>query len=151
VLRAEVIGVSGSDGNEARSGQYSGVITGNSYGIAATAWSTHGCLLLFPDPLSINRQVASTYDISGGGQGLVAGMGQVGYDIVPNRVTAAIGGGFAAHPAAEDEPTVAEVNARITGHPFPLVTWGGYGGVLLDPAADIRAWSVYTAIDWVVF
>lgn len=155
VLKAELIGVTGGGGEPADTGVYHGVITGNSYGIAATAWSSHGCLLLFPDPVSINRSVAAEYDVSGAGQGLFAATGQLGYDAVPNLLTVAVGGGVATHPAAGGSASgsgaVSELNLRVVGKPLPLLTVGLYGGVLLGADFDVAPWEAYTSVDWVVF
>jgi hypothetical protein len=74
---------------------YSGVITGNSYGIVGAIYASHGTLLLFSDLFSINRMASVVYDVSGGGGGVRAVTGGVGYDLVPGRVTVAVGGGHA--------------------------------------------------------
>lgn len=149
VARAEVIGVTGGGGEPRDTGVYRGVVTGNSYGVAATAWSSHGCLLLFPDPVSINRSVAGVYDVSGAGDGLLAGTASVGYDPLPNKLTVAVGGGVAAHPGTAG--SLSEVNLRVVGKPLPLLTVGLYGGALLGTDFDVTPWEVYSSVDWVVF
>lgn len=144
VIRAEGLLTSGDDDRAS----YNGVITGNSYGVAGATNVTHGCLLLFPDPVSINRQVAMVYDISDAGRGLVGVTGQVGYDLLPNKVTTTLGGGHARTAAGEAIGT--ELNARVLTRPLPLVTVGLYGGVLLGTAFETAPWSTYLALDWVL-
>ena len=47
---------------------------------------------------------------------------------------------------------VAQVLARAaTLEGREVMYLGLYGGMLLDPAAPIAPWAVYTAFDWVVF
>lgn len=144
VLRAEALLTSGDDDRES----YNGIITGNSYGVAGAANVTHGCLLLFPDPMSINRQVAMVYDVSGAGGGLVGVTGQAGYDVIPNKLTTTLGGGHARTAAGDLVGT--EVNARVLTRPLPLVTVGLYGGMLLGTTFEVAPWSTYLALDWVL-
>jgi hypothetical protein len=138
-----------STGDGAGPGAYTGVVTGNSYGVAATVDGTAGCLLLFSDPSAINRQSAVVYDLSGGGRGLLGATAQVGWDALPNKLTVATGGGWAADAAAE---TVgAEVNGRVVWRPFVLATLGLYGGALVASEFDRTPWLVHASFDWVIF
>ncbi len=158
VIRAEALYTSADTAGAAGHGDgqaYGGVMTGNSYGIAASSWTTHGCMLLFPDPTSINRQVAVVYDPSNAGGGLVGLSGSVGYDPLPNKLTVTAGGGYAQAATAAGGHG-AELNARVSGHPFPLSTLGLAGAVLLDAASPGQAafarnpWVVYTSFQWIV-
>lgn len=158
VIRAEALYTSADTAGATGHGDgqaYGGVMTGNSYGIAASSWTTHGCLLLFPDPTSINRQVAVVYDPSNAGAGLVGISGSVGYDPLPNKLTVTAGGGYAQSATAAGGHG-AELNARVSGHPFPLSTLGLAGAVLLDAASPGQAafaqtpWVVYTSFQWIV-
>ncbi|MFZ5480046.1 MAG: hypothetical protein ACOZNI_24995 [Myxococcota bacterium] len=128
--------------------RYSGVVTGNSYGIVGAVHGTHGCLLLFPDPRAINRQVAVVYDVSGGGDGLVAATASVGWDVVPDRLTVGVGGGHAR--SAAGEPRGTEVNARIVGEPFVLGEVGLYAATVTGTALAEDPWTVFLAFDWLV-
>lgn len=157
VVRAEALYTSadraGADGH-GDGATYGGVLTGNSYGVAAASWTTHGCLLLFPDPTSINRQVAVVYDPSNAGAGLLGVSGSLGYDLLPNKLTVTTGGGYATSGAAGGHG--AELNARLSAHPFPLSTLGLAGAVLLDAAPPGQRayanapWIVYTSFQWIV-
>ncbi len=113
VLRLEAIASTADDED---SGRYTGVITGNSYGIVGAVYATHGTLLLFQDPGAVNRQVAVVYDASNRGDGLVGITGGVGYDLVPNRVTAQLGAGTALTAAMA--PMGTELNLRLRTKPW---------------------------------
>ena len=145
VLRVELITSSGDTSGDA----YTGVVTGNSYGIAGAVHTTHGCLLLYPDLLSINRQVALIYDSSNGGAGQVGVTASAGWDILPNRLTAQVGGGHAR--TAAGAPVGTELNARLVGRPFPLASLGLHGAVLLGTGFETAPWMTYVAFDQVVF
>lgn len=150
VVRAELLASTGDTPEDnLDGGAYTGIVTGNSYGIAGSVNATHGCLLLFPDPVSINRQVAAVYDASNAGAGLAALTAQAGWDVVPNRLTASVGAGHA--ETAAFVPVGTEVNARLVLKPFPLATVGLYGGVLIGSAHDRSPWMSYVALDWLVF
>lgn len=120
-------------------------VTGNSYGIVGAAWGTHGCLLLHPDSLAINRQVAQFSDVSAGGAGMVSLSGSLGYDLVPNRLNLTIGGGH----AIVGEGSAQELNGRLTLSPLPLLETGLAGAYLSRPDTD--AWMVLGTLDWMVF
>jgi len=128
---------------------YQGIVTGNSYGVAGATWTTHGCLLLYPDLLSINRQVALIYDSSNSGRGQVGLTGSFGWDAVPNRLTVQVGGGHARDGGGEVMGT--ELNARVVGRPYPLATLGLYGAVLTGSPLEPAPWMTYLAFDQVVF
>lgn len=145
VARVELLS-SSADG---AGGAYNGVVTGNSYGIAGATYTTHGCLLLYPDLLSINRQVALIYDSSNGGAGQIGVNASVGWDPVPDRVTVQVGGGHARTGAGEAVGT--EINARLLARPYPLATVGLHGGVVLGSALEAPPWMAYLAFDQVVF
>ncbi len=145
VARVELLA---SSGDSSATG-YGGVVTGNSYGIAGAVHSTHGCLLLYPDLLSVNRQVALIYDSSNAGLGQLGVTASAGWDLVPNRLTAQLGGGHAR--TAAGDPVGTEINARLLGRPFPLATLGLHGAVLLGSSLEPAPWMTYVAFDQVVF
>ena len=95
---------------------YTGLVTGNQYGIVGAVYATSGCLLLFPDPLSINRMAPIVYDLSNRGQGLVGATFGAGYDPIPHRLTVQVGGGWAQDGLGA--PMGTELNARLVGKPW---------------------------------
>ena len=156
LLRIEGLYSSGDragDGGHGNGEPYGGVVTGNSYGVAAASWNTHGCLLLFPDPSSINRQVAVVYDPSNAGAGLLAFSASAGFDVVPNRLTVTAGGGYA-QPAVTREGASGthgtEANLRVAGHPFPLSTLSIAGAVVMDAGFDRNPWVITSSFQWIV-
>jgi len=95
---------------------YTGVLTANQYGVVGAVYATHGCLLLFPDPMSINRMAAVVGDISNRGLGVRALTGSVGYSIVPGKLDTQVGGGHAIDGLGSNMGT--ELNGRLTAHPW---------------------------------
>jgi hypothetical protein len=95
---------------------YTGLVTGNSFGIVGATWGSHGMLLLFSDPWAVNRSTPVVFDASNGGRGLTAATATAGYDLVPNRLTLQGGVGHAVD--GEGETVGTELNARLTGHPW---------------------------------
>lgn len=149
VLRAEVLWASGGSGNPA---VYDGPVTGNAWGVAGAVWTTHGALLLHPDPGSINRMVAVVHDVSGAGRGLLSLSGSAGWDPIPGRLTVTAGGATATTGSGELWGT--EVNGRIVGEPLLFAKLGVAAAVVSPgPAAETLAtpWTVLGTFDWLVF
>lgn len=146
VLRLEALATSP---NGPESDVYSGVITGNSYGIVGALWATHGAVLLFPDIQAINRQVAVVYDISNQGDGLVAAVGGAGYDLVPEKLTLTANGAWASTPAGQAMGT--ELNAGLVAHPWLLFDIGLVGATVSGSPLPEDPWAVFTFLQWVVF
>ncbi len=95
---------------------YTGLVTGNSYGIVGATWGSHGMMLLFQDPWAINRSAPLVFDVSNGGSGLTAITATAGWDAVPNRVTLQAGFG---HAVDGDGKTIGtEFNGRLVTHPW---------------------------------
>ncbi|MCK6521065.1 hypothetical protein L6R49_06430 [Myxococcota bacterium] len=131
---------------------YSGVITGNSYGIVGAIYASHGTLLLFSDLFSINRMASVVYDVSGGGGGVRALTGSVGYDLVPGRVTVAVGGGHARDGSGS--PYGSELNLRVVTEPYLFMRVGLWGAMMTPGEAalvDQTAYAAYLGFDWLVF
>ncbi len=146
VLRAEAL-LATSDGPG--TDYYTGVLTGNSWGIVGAIQTTHGCYLLFPDPMAVNRQVAAVYDVSNAGRGLMALTASAGWDAVPNRWTIGVGGG---HARASDGTVMGtEVNARVVYKPFVLGNLGVHAGTLLGTTLPQDPWVLFTSLDGMVF
>jgi hypothetical protein len=146
VVRAEAILATGDGPGR---DYYTGVLTGNSWGIVGAVATTHGCSLLFPDARAINRQVAAVYDVSNGGAGLGALTASAGWDPIPNRLTLVAGGGLAR--AADGSSRGTELNARVLYRPWPLGELGLHGARLLGTAMPSDPWMVFTSLDGLVF
>lgn len=96
--------------------EYTGIITGNQYGVVGALYATSGCYLLFPDPRSINRLTPVVFDLSNQGQGVRGTTASIGYDPIPSVLNVTVGGGW-----AQDGNGLAmgtEGNAAVTWHPF---------------------------------
>ncbi|MBW1879506.1 MAG: hypothetical protein JRJ84_14175 [Deltaproteobacteria bacterium] len=128
---------------------YTGLTTGNSYGVVGALNPIHGCLLLFPDPFSINRYVSVAHDLSNQGDGLLGLSATAGWDPVPNRMTVEVGAGHARDGDGLGMGT--EVNARVHGEPFLFLDLGLQGGVVLGTDLAAPPWIVYASLDWIAF
>mgnify|MGYP000580549101 CR=1 FL=1 len=95
---------------------YTGVITANQYGVVGAIYATHGCYLLFPDPMSVNRMTAIVGDVSNRGEGLRALTGSMSADLIPGKLDARFGGGHALDGNGSKMGT--EVNGTVTAHPW---------------------------------
>lgn len=130
---------------------YGGVVTGNSYGVAGAFFATHGLLLMFPDPRSINRLTPVLTDASARGRGLLAVTGGVGYDVVRDRVTVGVSGGHA--QAADGQAWGDEIDGHVAVVPLPLLEVSAHAGALAPgPASGLTAtpWTAYVAVNWVI-
>lgn len=145
VVRLEGVVASGEDDDD---DTYTGVVTGNSYGVVGAVYSSHGCLLLFPDAGAINRQTSVVYDLSNTGRGLVGVSATAAWDAVPNRLTVAVGGGHARDMYGD--PWGTEVNARVVGRPWTLATLGLYGARVVGTPLETDPWTAFVAFDWLV-
>lgn len=147
VARAELVFATGDDPDTR---DYEGIVTANSYGVAATAWGSHGCLLLFPDVGAIDRQTALAYDVSGGGAGLLGTSASVGIDPIPSRLNVT---GVVGWAASGDRVLGTELGARVSGKPFVLGSLGLSGAYVLgtdDAVLPEDPWAIYLTFDWVV-
>ncbi|HJN72963.1 MAG TPA: hypothetical protein QGF58_03415 [Myxococcota bacterium] len=142
VLRAEVLYATGDSVSDVG---YTGVLTGNTWGIAGANHTTHGTLLLHPDLFSINRQVSHTGDLAASGRGQLSFTGSLGYDPVPDRLTVQFGGGHASYGGGT---SAQEINLRVLGEPYLFMRTGLSGAYLARPGTD--AWIVYASFDWLV-
>ena len=97
---------------------YTGMVTGDAYGIVGAYYATHGCYLLFPDRGAINRLAPVVQDVSNRGQGLVALTSNIGYDVIPNKLNATLGGGWARGQEASPVALGVEANARLAWKPW---------------------------------
>lgn len=141
-----------TSGETANPNTYTGVVTGNSYGFAGAVHATHGMMLLFPDPRSIDRMVAVVSDVSGAGRGVIGLTGNVGYDAIPDRVNVRAGLGTALTASGESWGT--EINGGVVAQPLVKCDVGVYfAGVIPGSASGLTAspWEVYASVDWLVF
>ncbi len=145
VVRAEALFSSG----DAPGGDYGGVITGNSYGFVGASWTTHGSVLLLPDPGAINRQVAVAYDVSGGGAGLLAISGGAGFDVQPDRVT--VSANVAHARLGTGDVLGTELTGRLQWQPLPLCRVGLTGAAVVGSAFESLPWTAFASVDWVLF
>lgn len=156
-LSAQLLATSRDGSGE---GAYTGLVTGNSYGVVGANWTSHGALLLFSDPGAINRQVAVVSDLSNGGRGLLALTGNAGYDLLPERLTAQ--GALAMARTPDGEALGQELGAGLVAHPLPLLDVGLRGAVVQgarvsDPStaqlSELPAipWTVLAHLQWVLF
>jgi hypothetical protein len=153
--RGSIVKVEGlfSSGDSDRSPYtYTGVVTGNSYGIAGAIFASHGMLLLFPDPHAVNRLVSVVSDVGAGGKGVIAATATAGLDVVPNKLDATVGVGHAVDAAGQAWGT--EVNARVVWTPMVACDVGAYAAtVFVGPASGLtrNPWTAYLAVDLLVF
>jgi hypothetical protein len=144
VARVEaVLASADSDGDDV----YTGVLTANSWGVAGAFHATHGCYLLFPDTGSINRAVAVVADVSGGGRGLFAVTGGMGWDAIPERLNVAVGAGHARNATGG---LGTEANLRVSGRPFPLGTVALVGAGVVGTDLPVTPWTAMLTFDWLV-
>jgi len=79
------------DGNGIDNNKYSGVITGNTWGMPASIFIGSGAYILFPSGNVVNRFTPVISDISNMGYGLYAGTANLYKDVVPNKLNVKIG------------------------------------------------------------
>lgn len=103
--------------------KYSGVITGNTWGMPANVFISTGAYLLFPHINVVNRFTPVISDISNMGYGVTGGTINLYKDLIPNKINLKIGGakGFSSvKPQNGGKNIGTEINAeaRYTLGPF---------------------------------
>jgi hypothetical protein len=83
------------DGDGIANDKYSGVITGNTWGMPAAIFISSGSYLLFPHANVVNRFTPLVADISNMGYGLMGGTTNVYRDIIPNKLNVKLGAAMA--------------------------------------------------------
>ena len=171
VASLEVMTSSGDfDLDDAR---YGTVATGQLYGVPGAAFGSPRLLLLMPDLRVVNRQVAAVGDLSNGGYGLMAGVANLQYDLIANRLTGKLGMGSAF--SAVDVPSTGaryigtEMNAELYVALDSLLIVGFHGGylflgdfydspeVVFTPDGEVFGgrpedpWVAYASLTWVAF
>ncbi len=107
---------SSGDENGISDGKFTGVLTGNTWGMPASIFISSGAYLLFPHGNVVNRFTPAVADISNMGYGLNAFTVNAYHDIIPNKLNVKIGGaqGFSnVIPANGGSNMGTEVNAAI--------------------------------------
>jgi len=83
------------DGDGLDNDKYSGVITGNTWGMPASVFISSGAYLLFPHANVVNRFTPVVADISNMGYGLTAGTANFYRDLIPHKLNAKVGAAMA--------------------------------------------------------
>ena len=83
------------DGDGLDNNKYSGVITGNTWGMPASIFISSGAYILFPHANVVNRFTPVVSDISNMGYGLTAGTANFYRDIIPHKLNAKVGAAMA--------------------------------------------------------
>lgn len=87
------------DGNGIDDKKYSGVMTGNYWGMPSNIFIGTGGYLLFPHANVVNRFTPVVSDISNMGYGLIGGTLNFAHDLIPNRLNGKIGTAMAVSQA----------------------------------------------------
>ena len=155
------------DGDNVADEVYSGVLTGNNWTSPGAVFFGTGLYLLLPHGDVVNRYYAATIDIQNMGFGLMAGVAQLSYDIIPYKLRVEGNLGYAASPVAPSgggHVLGFEKNLGVVYTPrvfFDLelhasqlslgdfydstVTNGGITGRPADP------WTVILLLKWIMF
>ncbi|OYT16772.1 MAG: hypothetical protein B7C24_06090 [Bacteroidetes bacterium 4572_77] len=80
------------DENGISDGNYTGVITGNTWGLPASIFISSGSYLLFPHGNVVNRFTPAVADLSNMGYGLNAFTVNAHHDLIPHKLNVKIGG-----------------------------------------------------------
>jgi hypothetical protein len=83
------------DGDGLDNDKYSGVITGNTWGMPASIFISSGAYILFPHMNVVNRFTPVVSDISNMGYGITGGTANFYRDIIPHKLNAKIGAAMA--------------------------------------------------------
>lgn len=129
--------------------QFTGIITANSYGIVGAVYASHGMLLLFQDPGAINRSTPVVFDVSNNGDGLIAATGGVGYDLIPNRLTATVSAGHARDQLGAGLGT--ELNGRLSWQPVFGTSLGVAAATLQGSAFNADPWQAMISLESLLF
>lgn len=97
-VSADFIYASG-DPNGITDKKYTGVVTGNYYGMPTSIFVGTGAYLLFPHANVVNRFTPVVSDISNMGYGLIGGTVNVTRDLIPHKLNVKAGTAMAVSPA----------------------------------------------------
>ena len=131
-ISADFIYASG-DKNGIDDQKYSGVITGNTWGMPASIFVGTGGYLLFPHANVVNRFTPAVSDISNMGYGLIGGTMNVTRDLIPNRMYVKGGTAMAISPVSPQQGgrlLGTELNAAISYSFGPFMSLEMHGAYL---------------------
>ncbi len=113
--------------------KYTGVVTGNYWGMPTTIFVGTGGYLLFPHANVVNRYTPAISDLSNMGYGLLGGTANLAYDIIPHRINAKTGLAVASSPLAPNGGgrfMGAELNAALSYNFGPFMSLELHGAYL---------------------
>jgi len=165
-ITADII-YSTANKNGIENGKYSGVITGNTWGSPVGLLIGQGSYLLFPHANVVNRYVAAVTDLSNMGYGLTGATLNAGYDIVPNKFHAKVGGAMAMSnekPQGGGDFIGWEMNGKLVydlGAFFSIEAHAAYMGLgdfydskKVNGNKDkkpVDPWTAFLAVRWLIF
>lgn len=121
------------DANGISDKNYTGIITGNSWGMPASIFIGTGAYLLFPHGNVVNRFTPVVSDISNMGYGLVGGTVNLLHDFIPHKLNGKIGGALAisqAKPQGGGRYLGHELNASISYNLGPFMSLELHGAYM---------------------
>ncbi len=164
---------SSGDQNGIMDRKYSGVITGNTWGLPASIFISSGAYLLFASGNVVNRYTPAVADISNMGYGLNAFTLNAYHDLIPNKLNVKIGAakGFSnVIPQGGGNDLGTEVNAAIKYRLGPLMSVELHGAYLKlgnfydssddSYSSDINGsytsrppnpWTAFIVYKWLIF
>ncbi|HAF27956.1 MAG TPA: hypothetical protein DCG75_02815 [Bacteroidales bacterium] len=162
------------DGDGIDNGKYSGVITGNTWGMPASIFISSGAYLLFPHANVVNRFTPAIADISNMGYGLTGGTANLYRDLIPHQLNAKIGAAMAYSSVAPQDAGKymgTELNAALKYSFGPFMSLELHGAYLwlgdfydsndTSHGTDINGiynidrpvdpWTVFLVYKWLMF
>lgn len=162
------------DGDGIENEKYSGVITGNTWGMPASIFISSGAYLLFPHANVVNRFTPVVADISNMGYGLFGGTFNISRDFIPNRINGKIGAAMAlssVEPQNGGKMMGTEINAAVKYSFGPFMSLELHGANLwlgdffdsndASHGTDINGiyndtkptnpWTVFLVFKWLMF
>jgi len=152
-VTAELIFASGDD-NGLDDDEYSGVITGNSWGSPGSIFISSGAYLLFPHGNVVNRYISAVPDLSNMGYGLIGGTVNARRSIIPNLLTAKVGIAAASSMVDPDNGGSMigmEYNAMIGLQPKAFMNIELHGAYLALGDFYDSSWTAFLAFKWLMF
>jgi len=162
------------DGDGIDNGNYSGVITGNTWGMPASIFISSGSYLLFPHANVVNRFTPLVADISNMGYGITGGTANFYRDIIPHKFNAKVGAAMAYSSVAPQDAGKkmgTEINAALKYSFGPFMSFELHGaymwlGDFYDSNEDSHGtdingiyntdrptdpWTVFLVYKWLMF
>lgn len=172
-ISADFLYTSG-DADGLENDKYSGVITGNTWGMPANIFISSGAYLLFPHGNVVNRFTPVVADISNMGFGITAATLNIHKDIIPNKFNVKIGGakGYSTvKPQNGGKDMGTEINAALCYNLGPYMSIELHGANLwlgdffesndsshgTDINGDnysgkpVNPWTAFITLKWLMF